>query len=852
MVSEIEDVLRPIIGKDKDLAKLLSATIRGSAGDLAKSSTGAIKQITKEAEDIIKGMSVDQTRILRKVPKEQREQIVDRVRQNRQAVKATIDEKQLALKEAKKEQAIWKKLWAERVRESRQRSFEANIKRGQFKGNFFPAHVAESMNRFYGNKANSWAKMVQDVAAVPRTMTTGFDVGVGFIHLMPLVYKHPKAWARAMYYQYAGILKDPDAYIKYVTREDNKPYIDELARYGLDIVRPASEMVEAMSKGIISKEGGLIHRGASKIGAGGIVTRFEQGFNGALGVGQLEQYKALRHLAVDPKTGKLIPSRLQELTAYIGKSTGVIDTARIGLPSTQKALESGFAFFAPRYFRAGVALWVDLFKGGIAGSQARRALSQLAAGGAATYVGIRLAHGDKHEDIIRGLDPTNSTEFMTMKYGSINVGIGSFQIAMMKAIATTMTSINDDDKSFASLSSRDNPLVRFVRGRVSLTTAAAWDIFEGSTFIGEPLEGGIWSEDTFREEVLNRATPFWLSQFAVDENDPRPGMDSMIFATHGLRTWAIQHYQKRDELREEYAEAEYGKKWDDTDKLEQKQLEETYSDLRLWTEKAQLQYDERATGDWAIIRDWRIAGEKAKARRAETLREGAMGVEMGLSSKSQYRQLIKSSGQELSGAYKAREDDPRFENIQDIFDKMSKDGEQSEQILDLAYEQYIDAVFNNDAISDAYGMFDFNAYNKAVNQFKGRWGLGTYNRVYELIHFDDNWPPLAVEFLRVKEQTKEYWDIADDVIAEFTNRIGFGNIDALKQTWQKRENELLHQLSAQNIPLDRWSQIIKQEKQRLAPQLIMIDDQTSVRRRAWKMNPANREAAEYLNEWYQF
>ena len=746
-----------------------------------RSVAGETKDITGSVEGLVKNLFKGGT-------KEQRDTFAELLRKQRKTREGIVTAKENELAVAKKRSSAWKEAYKDLLKTEegvRKRQIDNVINKGKFSGYFFPKHIADEMNQFYGEKANVWAKRMQDLAAAPRTMTTGFDVGVGFIHLLPLLTKNPAAWAKAMKYQYVGVFGDPDAYIRYVNNPQNQQYTDELATWGLDVNMPASEMVESMGKG------GIVHKAASKVRGGkAVVTRFEKGFNGALGVGQLEQYKALRRLAfnpdgtliINPKTGA--PTMI-ELVRYIGKSTGVISSRRMGVGATQRAAESGFAFFAPRYFRAGMALWADLVKGGIEGDQARKTLAQLGAGAMATYTGACLATGQ--EIHLNPKDP----KFMVLQVGNSNVGVGSFHIAMIKTIATTMGAPSDDNKSLLELNSKDNPLVRFLRSKASIPTGAVWDIMDGSTFLGEPLDS---FEDIAREEVLGRSTPFWLSNFITE--DPSPTADSLPWATHGFRTWAIQWSQKRDELREKYAQKDYpGTPYAELDKLQVKQLNEKYESLATATTRAENQYKERATGDRAVLNDYMDMRDYIKKYRSGRLEGAAEAVVNNVISHSDFRKVIQDVGDEVSGMYQMMEEDPRYKDIDRIFRDVKKETD-PEILLNVAYDQYVSVMFSND-FTDAYGMFDYDSYQKEVTRFKGLFGEQMYNKVQEIMHFDDKLPDLALEYQRVQKLLEPYWEIENYYI---NSRGDAATIRALKDQWSILEQQMIKQgLRAEDI-----------------------------------------------------
>ena len=65
----------------------------------------------------------------------------------------------------------------------------------------------------------------------------------------------------------------------------------------------------------------------------------------------------------------------KQIGSFLMKSTGGIDSAALGLPASQQAVERAFLFFSPSYTRACLSFIATAFtKGDLEGKLARRSL----------------------------------------------------------------------------------------------------------------------------------------------------------------------------------------------------------------------------------------------------------------------------------------------------------------------------------------------------------------------------------------------------------------------------------------------------------------------------------------------
>jgi hypothetical protein len=80
-----------------------------------------------------------------------------------------------------------------------------------------------------------------------------------------------------------------------------------------------------------------------------------------------------------------------QLATFLDTLTGLYNSKAVGVPLTARQLESSFVWFAPNYTRACLSILSDIFRGGMVGAEARKAIGGMMAGGAAYYVGVQYA-----------------------------------------------------------------------------------------------------------------------------------------------------------------------------------------------------------------------------------------------------------------------------------------------------------------------------------------------------------------------------------------------------------------------------------------------------------------------------
>ena len=205
------------------------------------------------------------------------------------------------------------------------------------------------------SSGNAILRIAQGTQATARTMMAGIDLGVYFIHLLPLALTDNKMWRnvvgksmQALVGGQVGIknsrfaLKRENVLAKYI--DENWDAVREM--YDYDVMHGAlNEFVESMGKGGGLRQLGKIPKVGTPVNV--ILDAVERNFESALSMAKVEMWKGLKPMAL--KSGLPKEEALRQLGSHINKMTGTVSMAGMGLrPTTQQAM-GAVLMFAPRY-----------------------------------------------------------------------------------------------------------------------------------------------------------------------------------------------------------------------------------------------------------------------------------------------------------------------------------------------------------------------------------------------------------------------------------------------------------------------------------------------------------------------
>lgn len=444
------------------------------------------------------------------------------------------------LPKAKLDAAVARKTYTkalETARAPRLGEFEKGTKHPLFRGRIFPQEVADVLDEFTFKRPDLVWKATQTVASTLRTLVAAMDFSPMFIQGLAMLGRMPARWALVTKEAF-NVLFHPANAPKWMARAEN---VGIRMRHP-DILKGTFEYYEALPQ--IARIP-IVGKPISKA-----YSPFERFFTFWGDAARTEIAKAL-------EPGFIRAGEAEKLGTYVNRMTGVMETRALGVGATQRAIETSWVFFAPRYTRACMAYVGDLFKGGIVGHEARRSLGQMAAGGAIMYAAVAKVLGQEPH-----FDP-RYPDFMTIQVGNRNVGMGGFYYSFLRFLADLTSSVIEDGpakrQDFLSLSRKDNPFIKFMYNRASPLTGLTVEAIQRRDYLGQPFETPQdWAHWLFVEHMM---------PIALQEMVPAPGEEApsripeiLLAEEFGLRTFPKEPFY---ELRDKYAQQIFGQNWGD-------------------------------------------------------------------------------------------------------------------------------------------------------------------------------------------------------------------------------------------------------------------------------------------------
>uniref|UniRef100_A0A6H1ZRR1 Putative virion core protein n=2 Tax=viral metagenome TaxID=1070528 RepID=A0A6H1ZRR1_9ZZZZ len=645
-------------------------------------------------------------------------------------------------------------------------------------GRIFPAEVSMRINKIMGDEAKGWLNSISTVSATGRMMIATLDFSAAFIQGLPILGKNPKAWAKAQAMQFK-FAANPENLQKYIAH--NEQILAEMRASG-SIIQPYEyfEALETLTKSFPALKKVLHHT----------YGRAEAAFTGYSIVARVEMWKGMApHMA--QRFGE---KGLRDLATTLDHMVGIMSTKALGLSGQQRAFESAFMFFSPRYTRAGFAFMGDLMKTGASGSLARKSLAGLAAGGTAMYIGTQLAMGRSWSEIEDSLTPT-SARFFSLPLGDRRFGVGGFQYSVLRLLGNTSAAIEDvatGEKSWqdilvpvkdGGLNKWDNPIVRFARGRTSVLTGALDEIMEQENYFGEPFE----TPADWGRFVAGKTLPVWIQSQVVE----REGVSGKAAAAEilGLRTFPRSEWEVADELRNRYSQAEHGMSYEELGKTEgkgklaQEQLDAAHPDIGETLERAHEKQRVSGSDEQKIGREYLDELTRARSVYEEDLWQAQRGFDDGSMTGYDFKERAKTAGAQLGANYDFIMQDPRYadaiERIQGYEPTVETDG-------DRAYNEFITRIVAASDLEDDFGNFKYSEYRQRIDEFKKRWTATIWDYVQKRMRQDKNEPPLMAELRRAREALRPYWEFRERTLAEagltqradYCDSVGRSNPDA--------------------------------------------------------------------------
>ena len=624
---------------------------------------------------------------------------------------------------------------------------------------------------------NTIFRMAEATQATARTLMSGLDLGVYFIHLLPLLATRPNLWGKVLNKSMQAMIGGtPEIKVgqkgfkaafhrKNVLAQytdDNWDDITEMYRYNL-LHGSASDFIEgARKQGLLRRFAGAQPKVPSfvpKLGGkqfqpfAGTLKGFEKvlegverNFESALTMSKVELWKALKPMALN--RGLDDDEALRRLAATINKMTGTVSMADIGLRPNTKQLLGGFLMFAPRYRLATYGLMKDIFRGNIEGSLARDTMGKLIGAGVLfySYIGHHLSKLEGDDKQAPNIDPT-SGKFLSYRIGNTNVGIGSAFVSATRFMGKFTFDLLEDPKAAFSIDEHDNSLQRFVRGQLAPLTGSGWDMIEGRDYIGEPSRED--SMQVFNTMVSENVMPFWLSGMLLDE--PKAGAIAPPSEFLGMRSMPVSKWERFVMHFNIKSEKDLGQSWDELDKLKRSKIMKKYPELQeIQDESYELNALRERRED---VADYRAELRQLKDTYDMKLQEITKYFQTpdGIRGK-EFRQRRSELGSAFALSYEMLE-----EEFEEVITELRENAQNPRaHVEDIAYDLYVEQVVAGNFYNEEDGEFDFSAKKRAQELFREEYGDATYAYIQQRL-LRDNY--LLQELDLGREAISPYWEV---------------------------------------------------------------------------------------------
>jgi len=465
-----------------------------------------------------------------------------------------------------------------------------------------------------------------------------------------------------------------------------------------------------------------------------------------------------------------------DLARTLDRITGITDSKSLGVPLTIRQLEQTFAWFAPNYTRACLTVLADIFRGGMTGAEARKAIGGMIAAGAGIYTGTQYAistiQGKSHEDAWNAVnegfcvyqDPVTgewewkpSARFMTLKIGNYNMGFGGFWYGLLRLAGNIMATVDEVGEreridlirimKNGSINKRDNPFIYWWYCRASPLFGSGFELASGKDFLGYPIESP-WE---YARYIMTRFEPIWAEQglnwmipgMARDNEVPEGlAREALVPAElMGLRTfpestWVsfydkVNEYIKRipkEELDEKQLEAwREGKlEWRHLTDMQKTNLLSRYPDLEELYGEAQSDSAVRNSPHWKAYEERTDEERRIYQERIDELTQQLLRGEIDT---REYREKAGEAGQNYGSIIEAIQRDPNYAEIYDFFDKKEAEGDKYGFYDDIALDWFETHVFYAEDLIDSKGDYDWDERDRRIDEGIEIFGQDTYERI---------------------------------------------------------------------------------------------------------------------------
>jgi hypothetical protein len=660
---------------------------------------------------------------------------------------------------------------------------EGLISHPAFQGQVFSKETINAFKRGMGlptTKVGEASMAVLNIGAraarLFRTSIATLDLSGPFIQCMPIMGTDPFLWAKETARSYYLFFK-PQNIAKIMVKPEIQQTANLWRRYGLYVGGSEYTAGRSVLESVFEKGGGLAGKVSGKpelarhgeLFGRGVARqtygRAEVPFGAAGDLMRIKLAKALEPLCKNEQD-------FVDAARMLNRMTGVVSPLEAGLPRTQQLFEQ-MTLFAPRYLRASLSIYNEIFKGGITGAMARDSLGHLAAGGMIMYLQTCKALGQEPN-----LDPTKGN-FMTINIGGMNMGIGGATISTLKLLGGIISYTSEvaqgkvalgkqSGESLADYFTRmrqQDPALKFIYGKSSPLVSNAAELWTQKDYFGQELE----SPADWMRFIGDATLPMVLQSTYQTPSTGRLGQVAGLGAQFaGLRSFPDSLAERRNNLRDELAQSTYGVDWSGLDKLQIKQLRQDNSKLveaetdsrENWIQGGSVAAETQ--GRWGDERD------RIDLKYQDSLQKAEDAYLAGRVDNDGFKDMVDNASMIRRDDYASLEQNSDYATIYRNFDKIVP-----EHLFDVALADYDTMVWANPDATDEYGIYNYDVATQAEADWRAKWqGItgddSMYAKVQEYIKLGQGDEPESVKELRkARAILKPYWQVRDYILSNW-------------------------------------------------------------------------------------
>ena len=439
--------------------------------------------------------------------------------------------------------------------------------------------------------------------------------------------------------------------------------------------------------------------------------------------------------------------------------TGSFSSKLAGVGIKQSTIESA-VLFAPNYLRANLSVLREMLRGTATAHEARQAIGGMLW---ATFVGYH--HATKAIGAPAYLNPAPTSlggdggKFLTIKIGETNYGLPGFWYSLMRTGASIAAAAKENPSALISVNWRENPELYFLMSRASPMVNLTTEIIEGKDFAGNNLD--VRNPNDWAKVAGEKVLPIMAQNIILEENGE---WQSLFGEFMGMRTFPVSDAERRNQLRNDCAQIEYGLTWEELPFGKQDDLERKYPDLKeisdtIKQEMSLQRGNDFQKAEYIVKQDIETQFRNDMNSLAKSWLEGNLSFNQYNDNRSEYLTRW-FSGKDTVQQMKLMLDKKATEDIERYFAGKSNP-------MDDAMQKYYEIT--NNPVKDINGLIDWEATNSQTDKYLQ--SLDKETRDYILAHRKDWIKDLPIEAQQVelmREMMREllvpYWNVRDVIL----------------------------------------------------------------------------------------